>query len=104
MGCFFCTEALFDDARGNQDFASTALAGSVVAGGFSAYNRFPLETTVRTVKIGLYGGLLYGLVQDMLIYARGGRLRYVDLVLGKFHDPQPPDEPRAGELSTTSKT
>ena len=37
---FFAAEAIVDGARGNKDFASTAIAGSVVAGGFSALSTF----------------------------------------------------------------
>ena len=47
-GSFFCTEAAVDGVRGNKDFASTAVAGCVVAGGFSA-----LSTLVDSVSDGL---------------------------------------------------
>lgn len=39
-GFFFGAEAVVDTARGNKDFASTAVAGSVVAAGFSALSTF----------------------------------------------------------------
>ena len=39
-GCFFCTEAAVDAARGNKDFASTAVAGSILGCGFSVYSTF----------------------------------------------------------------
>ena len=55
-------------------------------------DRFPLTTTTRTVKIGLYSGLAFGLAQDGVTYAKGGRLRYVDFVLGRKHDIQTGDE------------
>ena len=41
---FFGAEALFDVARGHQDFASTALAGSLVAGGFSALSTWSIDS------------------------------------------------------------
>ena len=105
---FFCAEAAVDFARGgNKDFASTTIAGSTVAGAFSAWSklkdsivaaswtpfnlipdRFPLATTARTLKLGLYGGLIFGLGQDLVTYAKGGRLRYVDYILGKSHENQ----------------
>ena len=69
-----------------------------------ASDRFPRETTVRTVKMGLYGGIVLGLGQDFLTYARGGRLRYVDFVLGKSNDSQPLDNAKTRELPTTTKT
>ena len=37
---FFSAEAVVTFVRGNKDFASTALAGTVVAGGFSALSTF----------------------------------------------------------------
>ena len=49
-------------------------------------DRFPLSTAARTSKVGLIGGLSYGLVQDALGLARGRRLGYVDLLLGRRHD------------------
>ena len=69
-----------------------------------ASDRFPLEMTVRTAKMGLYGGLVVGLGQDFITYAKGGRVRYVDRLLGKSHDSQPLDNSETSELSTTSKT
>lgn len=107
-GSFFCAEVAVDIARGgNKDFASTTIAGSTVAGGFSAWSklinsivvaiwmrfnvipdRFPLATTARTIRLGLYGGLIFGLAQDFVTYAKGGRLRYVDYLFGKSHDSQ----------------
>ena len=49
-------------------------------------DRFPLPTAARTSKVGLIGGLSYGLVQDALGLARGRRLGYVDFLLGRLHD------------------
>lgn len=65
-------------------------------------DRFPLTTTTRTVKIGLYGGLSFGLAQDFVTYLKGGRLRYVDFVLGRKHDFQITDETATVRLSTRS--
>ena len=56
------------------------------------------------VKMGLYGGIVIGLGQDFLTYAKGGRLRYVDVLLGKSDDSQPLDNSKTNELSTMSKT
>lgn len=47
-------------------------------------------TNIRIAKTGLYGGLVFGFVQDALGLARGRRLRYVDFikdVLGDRVDP-----------------
>ena len=65
---------------GNQDFLSTTAAGIGAAGIFSAWNRFPMATTMRTVKIGMKYGLLLGVAQDMLSVVKGHRLGYVAFV------------------------
>ena len=36
---------------------------------------------MRTAKTGLYGGLAFGLVQDLLGLLRGRRIGYIDFVL-----------------------
>lgn len=46
----------------------------------------PLNTAARTIRIGLYGGLAFGLAQDALGLARGRRLGYVDFFLGRNRD------------------
>lgn len=104
-GGFFMIEAALDGLRGEQDFVSSLAAGFSIAGGFSvwskchryflstvckepsAYNlvsgRLSLLTSARTVKIGVYSGLAFGLVQDTLSLARGRRVGYIDFILGK---------------------
>lgn len=42
-------------------------------------------TAVRTIKLGLYGGLVIGLAQDAARAARGQRLEYIDYITGKYH-------------------
>ena len=49
-------------------------------------DRFPLLTAGRTIKVGLYSGLAFGLAQDALGLARGRRLGYVDFLLRKKDD------------------
>jgi len=66
------------------DFFSTVVAGVGVAGGFSAWNRFPLPTAARTAKTGLLLGVVYGLTQDALSLGRGNRLPYIDVLLRRF--------------------
>ncbi|KAK5154490.1 hypothetical protein LTS14_006626 [Recurvomyces mirabilis] len=63
-----------------RDFVSTIFAGLGTAGMFSAWNRFPLSTAVRTAKKAVRYGLLFGVVQDMLSVARGRRVGYVEFV------------------------
>ena len=104
-GSFFLVEEAVDQLRGTKDFLSTVVAGLSISGAFSAWStysiresnseyqltmtgtdRFPLHTAARTSKVGLIGGLSYGLVQDALGLARGRRLGYVDFLLGRRHD------------------
>ena len=49
-------------------------------------DKFPLPTAGRTIKVGLYGSLAFGLAQDALGLARGRRLRYIDFLMGKTRD------------------
>ncbi|MCJ1321315.1 hypothetical protein MMC15_006659 [Xylographa vitiligo] len=83
VGGFFAVEEAIDRVRGGRaDFLSTVVAGLSVAGGFSAWHRFPLITAARTAKIGLLSGLAFGLTQDALGLAKGRRPFYVEFVLG----------------------
>lgn len=63
-----------------RDFMSTVLAGLGTAGVFSAWNRFPLSTSVRVMKVGAKAGLGFGLIQDVVSLMRGRRLGYVEFV------------------------
>lgn len=100
-GGFFLVEEAVDRLRGTKDFVSTVVAGLSISGAFSARStiftgplakhlhrradipsdNFALPTAGRTIKIGLYGGLAFGLVQDALGLARGRRLRYIDFLI-----------------------
>ena len=101
-GGFFLVEEAIDRLRGSKDFISTLIAGLSISGGFSAWSkcpdpwitliidyctqalldRFPLPTAGRTIKTGLYSGLVFGFAQDALGLARGRRLHYLDLIMG----------------------
>ncbi|CAD0098324.1 unnamed protein product [Aureobasidium mustum] len=63
-----------------RDFMSTVVAAMGTAGGFSAWNRFPVQTAARTATMGLKFGLVFGLMQDALSVARGRRVGYVEFV------------------------
>ncbi|KAH0543590.1 hypothetical protein FGG08_002151 [Glutinoglossum americanum] len=86
-GMFVIIEEAVDRLRYGRgrggDFLSTVVAGLGVAGGFSAWNRFPLPTAARTAKSGLLFGLAFGLAQDAVSFARGRRLAYVEFLFGK---------------------
>lgn len=55
----------------SRDFLSSAVAGMVTGGLWSVWEQFPMVTAARTIKIGLFAGLGYGLVQDALTWGRG---------------------------------
>ena len=61
-----------------RDFMSTVVAALGTAGGFSAWNRFPVQTAARTATMGLKVGFAFGLMQDALSLARGRRVGYVE--------------------------
>lgn len=110
-GGFFLVEEAVDRLRGTKDFISTVVAGLSISGGFSAWStiftgsflqfsdtqadvdvdKFPLSTAGRTIKVGLYSGLAFGLVQDALGLARGRRLGYIEFMLGDSNDVSSPE-------------
>lgn len=63
-----------------RDFMSTVLAGLGTAGAFSVWNRFPMPTATRIMKMGAKAGLGFGLLQDAVGLMRGRRLGYVEFV------------------------
>lgn len=63
-----------------RDFMSTIIAALGTAGGFSAWNRFPVQTAARTATMGLKYGFLFGITQDILGLMRGRRLGYVEFI------------------------
>jgi hypothetical protein len=62
----------------SRDCLSSAMAGMVTGGIWSAWNRFPMTTAARTITMGVTVGLGYGVVQDGLTYVRGRSVGYVD--------------------------
>ncbi|KAF2679869.1 hypothetical protein K458DRAFT_434763 [Lentithecium fluviatile CBS 122367] len=57
--------------EGCRDFWSSAVAGMVTGGLWSAWNGFPVVMAARTIRIGLVAGVVYGVGQDALSWARG---------------------------------
>ncbi|RAR02600.1 hypothetical protein DDE82_005688 [Stemphylium lycopersici] len=55
---------------GSRDCVSSALAGMVTGGLWSAWHQFPVSTAARTIRLGLVVGLGFGLGQDGLIWAK----------------------------------
>lgn len=68
---------------GNRDFLSTGFAGLGAGGAFAAWNRMPLPTATRLMKMGMKYGLLWGVVQDVVnVAVKGRRLGYVEFLKG----------------------
>ena len=63
-----------------RDFLSTVVAALGVAGAFSAWNRFPVETAAKTARMSLKVGFAFGVAQDVLSLLRGRKLGYVESV------------------------
>ena len=57
--------------QGSRDFLSSMVAGMVTGGMWSAWNKFNVVTAARTIRLGLFAGLGYGVAQDALAWARG---------------------------------
>jgi len=62
----------------SRDFLSSAGAGMVTGGLWSAWNQFPFVTAARTIRMGLFAGLAYGVGQDALSWARGRSRDFVN--------------------------
>ncbi|KAF2124537.1 hypothetical protein P153DRAFT_426537 [Dothidotthia symphoricarpi CBS 119687] len=55
----------------SRDWVSSACAGMVTGGLWSAWHQFPVSTAARTIRMGVLVGLGYGLGQDALVWAKG---------------------------------
>ena len=78
VGSLFLLEYGLDYGRGQIDFLNTTLAALI---GTTVYTRFQHLSRLQTRKMimrGTTAGLLLGIIQDSLIYARLGHLWYVD--------------------------
>ena len=54
----------------SRDCLSSAMAGMVTGGLWSAWHQFPVSTAARTIRLGLLVGLGFGLGQDGLVWAK----------------------------------
>ena len=54
----------------SRDCWSSAGAGMVTGGLWSAWHGFPISTASRTIRLGVVGGLAFGLVQDGVRWAK----------------------------------
>lgn len=73
---FFALEAGLDWVRETTDFANTTLSGGLLSYGYGTYKRMGSVLKRKLVKRGTSMSLALGLVEDFLIYQRGGDLWY----------------------------
>lgn len=69
---------------GRRDFLSTTVAALALAGGYNACTGFSYRRSFGMTKLGLAGGLFYGLLQDGVQLAKGNHLAWVDLLTGRL--------------------
>ncbi|CAI6334699.1 unnamed protein product [Periconia digitata] len=60
-----------EEIQCSRDFVSSAVAGMVTGGLWSAVNKFPMVTAARTIRVGVLAGLGFGVAQDALSWGRG---------------------------------
>lgn len=73
---FLGLEAGLDYIRGNTDFLNTTTVGAVASYVFGSTNHMTRVQKWNYVKKGSFLALGYGMVQDAMIYGRGGHLWY----------------------------
>ncbi|KAG7663452.1 uncharacterized protein J8A68_002999 [[Candida] subhashii] len=75
---FFGLEYLFDRSRNNTiDFLNTTVAAMLVSTFYVGYNQLSIVQSRKMIMKGTALGLVLGLLQDSLIYSRGGRVWYL---------------------------
>ncbi|CAD1810620.1 unnamed protein product [Candida parapsilosis] len=84
VGSLFLLEYGLDYVRGQIDFVNTTVAALI---GTTVYTRFQHLSRLQTRKMIIRGtttGLLLGIIQDTLIYARSGHIWYIDEYKRRF--------------------
>ncbi|KAL9619165.1 MAG: hypothetical protein Q9160_006174 [Pyrenula sp. 1 TL-2023] len=95
VGSFLAVENAVDKVReerglGTKDFGSTVVAGASVGGIWAAVkSRGEVMPAARMVKMGVRGGLVYGLAQDGMAWLRGHPPGYVRWVKGLMGGREP---------------
>lgn len=77
---FFGLEAAIDYARGTKDFLSTAASSTAIAWGYGAWKQMTPVQRMTYVKKGGLMGLGLGIIQDAMIWNRGGHVWYMHLL------------------------
>lgn len=78
------TEAALDRVRGTIDAANSTAAAVATATMFSYRHGFSRQLTRRTIRMSGLVGLGLGLVQDGMIWGKGGRVWYLERLLGSY--------------------
>ncbi|CAK9436305.1 uncharacterized protein LODBEIA_P08630 [Lodderomyces beijingensis] len=85
IGALALIESGLDLARGQLDFVNTTLACFVGTTLITRYKQLGTLQARKMVFRGTVAGLLVGLAQDAMIYARGGRVWYVNEAKKRLH-------------------
>lgn len=80
-------EASLDGSRDTVDAGNSVVAAILTASLFSWRNGFSRQLTKRTVRMSGLVGLGLGILQDGLIYAKGGRIWYLERLQSKRNRP-----------------
>lgn len=78
-------ESSLDYGRGQIDFVNTTLTCFVGTGLYTRYKQLSVLQASKMIRKGTIVGLMLGVAQDMMIYARGGKVWYSDEVKKRLH-------------------
>lgn len=74
---YFGIEGYLDDVRGKIDFINTVISGSIVGLGYGLSNRLSWQSAFRGTRTFATFGLVTGLLQDAMRFARGNDVWYL---------------------------
>ena len=73
-------EGVLDAVRGRIDALDSLVSATITGAIFSSYHSFSRQLMRRTVRMSALTGLGLGLLQDALIYAKGGEVWYYNIL------------------------
>lgn len=76
-GMFFGLEAYLDKTRGMIDFANTTVAAGMTGVVYAATSRLSARQILRSSRTFMKFGLLVGIAQDLMRYAKGNNVWYL---------------------------
>lgn len=78
VSSFFALEAGLDYIRGTTDFLNTTVSGSALTFAYATYKKMSMIQRLKLLKTGTSMALALGLIEDYLIYRRGGHKWYYE--------------------------